>query len=108
MTEKAKEVKTEAKTKEAEATEVKEVKTPAAAPKSQGSEIAEAIREATSGQKNFVIAADETVEPRFAVVKNKDGEVMIREEATGQISKVQLESIEEKQVSLQNQEVTKV
>jgi hypothetical protein len=74
----------------------------------QGSEIAQAIREATTGQKNFQIQSDDTVDPRFTVVKNKDGEVMIRENETGHLSKVQLESIEEKQASLQNQEVEEV
>lgn len=74
-----------------------------------GADIAGAIREATSGQKNFVIAADETVDPRFTIVRDKQtGEVMLRENETGHLSKVQLESLEEKEASIQGKEVEEV
>lgn len=86
------------------------VETPAKAiSDDSGKAIATAIAEGLKtvvGEKKFVIAADDSVIPRFAVVKNKDGEVMIRETATGHLSKVQLESIEEKEASIQNQEVS--
>jgi len=77
----------------------------------EGSAIAAAIAEGlknVTAEKNFVVAADDSVLPRFAVVKNADGEVMIRESATGHLSKVQLESLEEKESSIQNQEVEEV
>lgn len=99
-----------------EVDQVAENVTPVTAPSqegvsSEGALIAAAITEGIKsavGEKNFVISADPTVEPRFAVVKNHQGEVMIRENATGHLSKVQLESIEEKEASIQNQEVTEV
>ena len=75
----------------------------------QGSDIAAAITEGlkgASGRKGFKISADSSVTPRFAVVKSKQtGEVMLRENETGVLSKVQLESIEEKEASIQGQEV---
>lgn len=87
--------------------------TPVAKPakEAEGSEIARAIAEGLKtvvGQKNFVIAADKSVDPRFTVVKNKQGEVFVRENATNRLSKVQLQSLEEKESSIQGQEVTEV
>lgn len=77
--------------------------------KSEGSEIASAIREGlkdSKGDKQIKITADRSVQSTFSVVKNKQtGEVMIRENATKVLSKVQLKSIEEKESDLQKQEV---
>lgn len=77
----------------------------------QGSEIAAAITEglkASKEDKSIKIVTDNSVTPRFTVVKNKQGEVMLREEETGILSRVQLESIEEKEASIQGQEVEAV
>jgi hypothetical protein len=77
----------------------------------QGSEIAKAIADglaATKEDKTIKIVSDDSVTPRFSVVKNKQGEVMLRENETGVLSKVQLESIEEKEASIQGQEVEEV
>lgn len=77
--------------------------------RSQGSEIASAIVEglkATKEDKRIRIKSDRSVVSRYSIVRNKQtGEVMIRENETGLLSKVQLESLEEKEASLQNQEV---
>jgi len=77
--------------------------------RSEGSEIASAIREglaATKEDKRIKISADKSVRSMFAVVRNKKtGEVMLRENATGVLSKVQLRSIEEQEADLQKQEV---
>lgn len=82
------------------------------APKSEGSEIALAIREGLASNKEdkrIKITADRSVQSRFAIVKDKQtGEIMLRENATGHLSKVQLQSIEEKEASLQNREVEPV
>ena len=72
------------------------------------SDIATAIAEGFKASKetNFRFQPDTGVNPRFTVVKNKQtGEVMLRENETGHLSKIQLESIEEKEASVQNQEV---
>lgn len=77
--------------------------------KSEGSEIASAIREGLKEgkeDKRIKITADKSVKSMFSVVKNKQtGEVMIRENSTGVLSKVQLKSLEEKEADLQKQEV---
>jgi len=80
--------------------------------KSEGSEIASAIREGLKEgkeDKRIKITADKSVKSMFSVVKNKQtGEVMIRENATGVLSKVQLKSLEEKEADLQKQEVEEI
>lgn len=79
---------------------------------SQGSEIAKAISEGmkSAGKgRPIKIVADGSIESRFAVVRNKQtGEVMLRENATGTLSKVQLKSIEEKEAEVQEQEVEEI
>lgn len=57
---------------------------------------------------NFELKPDEGVEPRFSLVKNKEGKVLVRENETGHLSEVQLKSIEEKEASVQDQEVTEL
>jgi hypothetical protein len=77
----------------------------------QGSEIAAAIAAGLAGakeDKSIKIVTDDSVEPRFSVVKNKHGEVFVRENETGVLSRVQLESIEEKEASIQGQDVEEV
>lgn len=74
----------------------------------QGSEIAAAIAAGLKDAKggNFKLQADEGVQPRFSLVKNKStGEVLLRENETGHLSQLQLKSLEEKESSLQDQEV---
>lgn len=75
----------------------------------QGSEIAAAISQGlkdVKGDKTIKITVDKSVTPRFSVVRSKaTGEVMLRENETGVLSKVQLESIEEREASIQGQEV---
>lgn len=77
--------------------------------KSEGSEIASAIREGLAGAKDgnkIRITADKSVKSMFSVVRSKrTGEIMIRENATGTLSKVQLQSLEEKEASLQGEDV---
>lgn len=75
--------------------------------KSEGSEIARAIAEGLKGatEKNFKLEPDAGVMPRFSVVRNKQGEVMLRENENGVLSKIQMQSLEEKEASIQNQEV---
>lgn len=92
-----------------EPTKKTEEVTPAPAAK-EGSDIASAIAKGfkQSKEDSFVLTPDTGVEPRFAVVKNKEGEVMLRENGTGHLSKVQLESLEEKESSIQGQEVESV
>ncbi len=73
--------------------------------------IAEAIVQGLSASKDdkkIVISSDDSVTPRFTLVKNKNDEVMIRENETGVLSSVQLQSIEEKEASIQGQEVTEL
>lgn len=76
----------------------------------QGSDIAQAIAEGfkRSKEDSFELRADEGVENRFSLVKNKDGEVMLRDNSDGTLSKLQLESIEEKEASIQDQDVTEL
>ena len=85
------------------------VPTPAA---SEGSQIAEAISQGlkdAKGSKNIKITVDKSVTSRFGVVKSKKtGEIMLRENETGVLSKVQLESLEEKEASIQGEEVEAV
>lgn len=74
----------------------------------QGSEIATAIAEGFKRSKDdsFELQAEPGVEPRFTLVKNKQtGEVMIRENETGTLSKIQLLSLEEKEADIQKSEV---
>lgn len=90
--------------------EVTPVEAPKSAEANQGSEIAAAIAAGMKGatEKNFTLQPDAGVDPRFAVVRNKQGEIMLRENETGHLSKVQLESIEEKEASIQGQDVEEV
>ena len=76
----------------------------------QNSDIAQAIAEGfkRSKEDSFELRADEGVENRFSLVKNKNGEVMLRDNTDGTLSKLQLESIEEKEASIQDQEVTEL
>ena len=76
----------------------------------QGSDIAQAIAEGfkRSKEDSFELRADEGVENRFSLVENKNGEVMLRDNTDGTLSKLQLESIEEKEASIQDQEVTEL
>lgn len=78
----------------------------------QGSEIAAAITQGlrdAKGGKAIKISSDKSVVARFSVVRSKQtGEVMLRENETGVLSKIQLESIEEKEASIQGQEVEEV
>jgi hypothetical protein len=76
----------------------------------QGLEMAQAIVQGLKGanDKNFALQPDAGVEHRFSVVRNKQGEVMVRENETGVLSKVQLESIEEKEASIQGQDVEEI
>ena len=74
----------------------------------QGSEIAAAIVAGLKESKNdnFQLQPEPGVEHRFTLVKNKQtGEVMIRENETGTLSKIQLLSIEEKEADVQKTEV---
>ena len=59
--------------------------------KSEGSEIAKAISEGlekATAKKGFEVTVDDSVDHRFSVVKNAEGEVMVRENETGVLSKV--------------------
>ena len=79
--------------------------------KSEGSEIAQAISEGlakATGKKGFEVTVDDSVDHRFSVVKNAEGEVMVRENETGVLSKVQRKILEEKEASLQGQKVEEV
>ena len=103
-----------------EITELLKAETPAEAPaeteaptpaQSEGSAIAAAIAEGMKSlkeDKSIKIVADEGVEHRFSLVKNNQGQVLVRENETGRLSEIQLKSIEEKQASRQNQEVSEV
>lgn len=68
--------------------------------------LVQGLKDAKGG--NFELNADEGVDPRFTLVRNKDGDVMVRENETGHLSRLQLKSIEEQEASIQNQEVTEV
>lgn len=74
-----------------------------------GADIASAIVEglmASKEDKTIRIKADNSVTPRFSLVRNKSTkEVLIRENATKILSKVQLESLEEKEAKLQDADV---
>ena len=74
----------------------------------QGSEIAAAIVAGLKESKsdNFALQEEPGVDHRFTLVKNKQtGEVMIRENETGTLSKIQLLSLEEKEADVQATEV---
>jgi hypothetical protein len=74
----------------------------------QGSDIAQAIVAGlkASDNKSFALQEDPGVEHRFSLVKNKQtGEVMIRENETNTLSKIQLMSLEEKEADVQSTEV---
>lgn len=74
----------------------------------QGNAIADAIAQGFKASKNdsFTLEEDPGVEHRFTLVKNKQtGEVMIRENETGTLSKIQLLSLEEKEADVQKSEV---
>lgn len=82
--------------------------------KSEIAELAEVMKEGLQSArdpKNFKIdTGDPNVESRFSVVKNKRGEVMLREnnhdgEGSSKLISLQLHSIEEKQKLEQEQEV---
>lgn len=79
---------------------------------SEGSEIAAAIREGLSANKEdkrIKITSDKHVRSMFSVVRSKTtGELMLRENSTGVLSKVQLKSIEEKEADLQSEEVEEI
>lgn len=76
----------------------------------QNSDIAQAIAEGFKNSKDdsFKLTEDAGVDARFTLVKNGEGEVMVRENETGHLSRIQLLSIEEKEASIQNQEVTEL
>lgn len=77
----------------------------------QGSDIAAAIVEGLKQSKNdnFTLQEEPGVEHRFSLVKAKDtGEVMIRENETGTLSKIQLLSLEEKENDVQKTEVEEI
>lgn len=76
----------------------------------QGADIAAALVQGLKDAKggNFQLKPDEGVEPRFTLVKNRGGEVLVRENETGHLSQIQLKSIEEKEASIQGQEVTEL
>lgn len=76
----------------------------------RSSDVAAAIAEGFKRSKDdsFELSADAGVDPRFSLVKNKQGEVMLRENETGHLSKIQLESLEEKEASIQDQEVSEL
>ena len=91
---------------EAKKQEVKSVEA-----KSEGLEIAKAISEGlekATGKKGFQVVVDDSVKHRFSVVKNAEGEVLVCENETGVLSKVQRKSLEEKEASLQGQKVEEV
>ena len=94
--------------------EAPEAETPAkpSAEASQGSEIAQAITQGMKEKKKgntIKITVDKSVISRFGVVRSKrTGEIMLRENETGVLSKVQLESLEEKEASIQGEEVEPV
>lgn len=77
-----------------------------------GADIAAAITQGlkdAKGEKKIKITIDKSVKSRFGVVRSKrTGEIMLRENETGVLSKVQLESLEEKEASIQNEEVESV
>lgn len=75
---------------------------------STASAIAAAITEGLKGIKDekFELQEEPGIDHRFSVVRNKQtGEVMIRENETGHLSKIQLESLEEREANIQDTEV---
>lgn len=78
----------------------------------QGEAIANALREGLSSvaesskkDEKFIVGSDPNVRHRFSVVRNKDGEVFVRDNEENSISAVQIQSLEEKDASVQNQDV---
>ena len=74
----------------------------------QGNEIAAAIADGFRRSKDdsFALQEEPGVDHRFTLVKNKQtGEVMIRENETGTLSKIQILSLEEKEADVQATEV---
>lgn len=73
------------------------------------STIAAAIAQGLKGigkDEAFELEEEPGIDHRFSVVRNKQTqEVMLRENATGHLSKIQLESLEEKEASIQDTEV---
>ena len=100
----------EVKAKAKEVKTVEPVKEVIPVAKNEGSDIAAALVKGLKDAKggNFELSADEGVDPRFTLVRNKNGEVMLRDNTDGTLSKIQLESIEEKEASIQDQEVTEL
>lgn len=93
--------------------EVSEVVAPVPTPAaSMGGEIAAAIAQGlkdSKRDKTIKITSDKSVVSRFSVVRSKlTGEVMLRENESGVLSKIQLQSIEEKEASIQGQEVEEI
>lgn len=83
----------------------------ATAATNHGSDIAAAIVQGLKESKsdNFTLQEEPGVEHRFSLVKSKDtGEVMIRENETGTLSKIQLLSLEEKENDVQKTEVEEI
>lgn len=82
-----------------------------AAESEAGSEIAKAITEGlkeAKEDKTIKIVTDESVVPRFSLVENNEGKILLRENETGHLSKLQLKSIEETEADTQDQEVKEV
>lgn len=73
------------------------------------STIAAAIAQGLKGigkDEGFELQEEVGIDHRFSVVRSKaTGEVMLRDNGDGSLSKVQLESLEEKEASIQNTEV---
>ena len=88
-----------------------EVKTPEVTPETQtGNAIADAISTGLanaldSSKPKIRIETDPTVQSRFSVVRNGNGEIFVRDNASNKLSELQLESIEEKNAAIQNEEV---
>lgn len=100
---------TSVETEEVVAPEVTPVVSKAA---SEGSEIASAIAkgmENVGKSRPIKITADKSVRSIFAVVRSKTtGDVMLRENSSGVLSKVQLQSLEEQEASMQDEEVEEI
>lgn len=77
----------------------------------QANEIADAIADGFRRSKDdsFTLQEEPGIDHRFSLVKNKQtGEVMIRENETGTLSKIQLLSLEEKESDVQKTEVEEI
>ena len=73
-----------------------------------GEAIAKGLSDAKE-EKKMVISTDESVVPRFSIVRDTTtGEYLTRENETGVISQLQLKSLEEKQADLQSRDVEEV